>query len=42
MLVDDNRVLDTESLDLKVLAIVINSKVRRAFDCSGDKKLELF
>ena len=34
--------VDKESLDLKVLPIVINSKVRRAFDCSGDKKLNYF
>ena len=34
-------VLAKESLNLKVLGLVMNSKVRRAFDCSGDQKLGL-
>ena len=32
-------VLDKGPSGLKVLAIVINAKVRKAFDCSGEKNL---
>ena len=31
------KVLDKDSFELKVLAIEINSEVKKAFGCSGDK-----